>query len=832
LCVKEGEEPAPQDILSENPVLSEDDLLSAVTPKTVSLSSIKDVCGVNAIAENQCLDFLPCGLTVVYGNNGAGKSGYIRILKKACRARDRGGAILPNVFSTEITDPGALVSYSYDGETKNFDWSIDAVSPPELAQVSIFDSNCAVIHVQREVDVAFTPSGLDVFPKLSELCRSLHSRLDSERSELLSRSFSKTYAVEIGQNGVIENVLKKVLSNSDVEESVQLLPLNDWERTRLEELRRLERENPEHKAQQALRIQRALGRMQSRAVRIENDLCGEGHKATIEEAKLIVSLSEAAKASALSQFAEMPLSGIGTDAWLELWESARRFSVNHAYRDEEFPRVRGEARCVLCLQSLSDEARGRFETFEEFVKRDTQERLAQARRALLAKKTRIDQLPVESEEDTEFLAELEGDHPELTSSLREFLASAKARREELVETCKLSLEVGVFATPPSALSNSISLNLKDASDALGKRAEQWRKLPSTEEQQKVQEERAILEARVWLQDRVAAVRAESVRIKELASLEAAIRRTDTSAITKMSTSLANEVVTEPMKKTFLANLQAIGFTNPALDLVETRGQYGAQRYQIRFKDAPEQGVVQILSEGEHRCIAIAAFLSELATSEATSGIVLDDPVSSLDHRWRRRVARLLAKTAQDRQVIIFTHDVVFLIMLEKEARFNSLPISIEEIQRKPSGDQSGIATGRKPWVAMTVKERIGSLRDELQRAEKISRVGSAEEYEVQAKWFFGRLRETWERAVEELLLNKVVQRYGEEVQTQRLRCLDDVTSDDIGFIDSVMSECSCYLPGHDGAPAVNETTPSPNELKASLNKLDAWAQDMRRRGRN
>jgi len=51
-----------------------------------SLTSIYHHGGVNALAEEQTLNLAP-GLTVVYGDNGAGKSGYIHILKGACHAR-------------------------------------------------------------------------------------------------------------------------------------------------------------------------------------------------------------------------------------------------------------------------------------------------------------------------------------------------------------------------------------------------------------------------------------------------------------------------------------------------------------------------------------------------------------------------------------------------------------------------------------------------------------------------------------------------------------------------------------------------------------------------
>ena len=57
----------------------------AETGTPVSLDSIFHYRGVNALAENQTLRFSP-HLTVVYGDNAAGKTGYIRILKSACRA--------------------------------------------------------------------------------------------------------------------------------------------------------------------------------------------------------------------------------------------------------------------------------------------------------------------------------------------------------------------------------------------------------------------------------------------------------------------------------------------------------------------------------------------------------------------------------------------------------------------------------------------------------------------------------------------------------------------------------------------------------------------------
>src|SRR5882724_7224734 len=58
-------------------------------PDQVQLKAIKNLIRVNAIAEAHVLPIAATGLTVIYGDNGVGKSGYSRVLKKACRARDQ-----------------------------------------------------------------------------------------------------------------------------------------------------------------------------------------------------------------------------------------------------------------------------------------------------------------------------------------------------------------------------------------------------------------------------------------------------------------------------------------------------------------------------------------------------------------------------------------------------------------------------------------------------------------------------------------------------------------------------------------------------------------------
>src|SRR5699024_7877896 len=49
----------------------------------VILDRIEDVSGVNALASESPLTFGKSGITIIYGDNGSGKSGYARILRRA-----------------------------------------------------------------------------------------------------------------------------------------------------------------------------------------------------------------------------------------------------------------------------------------------------------------------------------------------------------------------------------------------------------------------------------------------------------------------------------------------------------------------------------------------------------------------------------------------------------------------------------------------------------------------------------------------------------------------------------------------------------------------------
>ena len=143
---------------------------------TISVVSLTHHSGVNALASEQTVSFGP-NLTIVYGENAAGKSGYTRILKQACRSR-----FVENVLSNVLSNAAPLkakvtIRMKQGADDAELHWTTDSPPSPPLAQISVFDGHCAPVYLQGKTDVAFRAFGLDVFDKLATACAEVKKRL-------------------------------------------------------------------------------------------------------------------------------------------------------------------------------------------------------------------------------------------------------------------------------------------------------------------------------------------------------------------------------------------------------------------------------------------------------------------------------------------------------------------------------------------------------------------------------------------------------------------------------------------------------------------------------
>ena len=79
---------------------------------------------------------------------------------------------------------------------------------------------------------------------------------------------------------------------------------------------------------------------------------------------------------------------------------------------------------------------------------------------------------------------------------------------------------------------------------------------------------------------------------------------------------------------------------------------------------------------------------------------------------------------------------------------------------------------------MPIKDRIGKLKVLWQRRRNSIVESGQEAYESAAREIYGFLREAWERAITEILLYDVVERYRPSIETKKLRFLHDITKED------------------------------------------------------
>jgi len=111
------------------------------------------------------------------------------------------------------------------------------------------------------------------------------------------------------------------------------------------------------------------------------------------------------------------------------------------------------------------------------------------------------------------------------------------------------------------------------------------------------------------------------------------------------------------------------------------------------------------------------------------------------------------------------------------------------------------------------------------------REGHRATYEREVQRLYGLLRAAWERAVEEVLLESIVERYRPSVQTQHIAKIADIGEEDCRILDVAMTTCSRWLAGHDQAAAARAPIPESNVLKADIEALESWVASIRTRRR-
>jgi hypothetical protein len=539
--------------------------------ESVSLIAIKDVKAVNNLASGQTLSFGPTGITVVYGDNAAGKSGYARLLKRACRAR-HSEMILSNVYGVpSSTKAAATLCYIIGGAAPIPEpWQDTGKPAPQphrvLSAISVFDADCAAVHLKGKNEVAFRPFGLDVPDELGNACKQVKAALDAEKKQQeLARNAIFTLP-PWKPTTAVGKALADLTHKTDVTALEKLATLSEPEQGRLSRLTEDLSKNPATAAtEQRLRADR-IKRLADALL-----MTAAGTSAEILTHLLALHADAAVKRetawlAAQALFGTASLPKVGGEVWRTLWEAARRYSTDVAYPVASFPPTEMDTLCVLCHQPLSIEALKRMHRFENFIRDDTERQAQQAEMKFEKAARTLAELNISLRPINDSMQEVQLYDPALASNIRRALASARLRRYALGRRIVGNAETIV----PDALSFPVS-EIGALEGQTRKYAADLEKAATGEERKLLEAERQELADRATLHTHLAAVTAEIDRHRTVQFLDDCIGDTTTNAITRLGNDIADQVLTPRLRDKFADEIISLVGANIRVEMVRSGG---------------------------------------------------------------------------------------------------------------------------------------------------------------------------------------------------------------------------------------------------------------------
>ncbi|MGZ0213314.1 MAG: AAA family ATPase [Actinomycetales bacterium] len=808
-------------LVSKKPFSSTKNFVASDFPSTVStgsrveLSGINDLENVNALEKGSSLSFGATGLTVIYGDNGSGKSGFARLVKEVVGARHH-QSILPNAFDPAATkNQSATITYQVDGVPRSLAWP--ASQDPDLTQVHFFDEACGDHYLVNDTELSYRPSALGFLDELIDATDRLRAAIDAE----LAKHAGPGYQVPGLTSGTESSDFLESFSAETTDEQIDaavVLPA-DAEAllaAAIQEEGRLQTTSPLKEAARLKAVASALDAVAEHLDSIGPILGTDAAVAIQTQVESARSMRAAADLASKENFTDEPLDGVGSETWRALWDAAEAYSVGEAYHDHEFPFVEAGARCPLCQQSLELDAAQRLTQFKSFVHDETATRARAAEKAAERSVAALKNFEVVTVPISSSIVSIEAENPDLAVVLRSALEEAGGAKTRIGERLR-----NESTEPPISLVLPDTDQLRTSAEGIRQKSSGIDPTQFGEQLKNATREKQGLADRIELEKHKTALKAEAARLRAVRDITSLRSGITTQPITKQSTALTRTHVNDRVNDRFARETDRLGLEHVKLD--DKGGGKGKLRHKPALLGASlsTKSVRDVLSEGEQTALGLAGLLTEVNFDASKSALVLDDPITSLDHGRREKVAKRIAVLAGERQVIVFTHDLTFLGDLIRAADEEDVALQERSIIKDGKGTP-GHVLDTHPWKAKDAKKRLGDLREALARLKKEQPDLAPEEHGRRIQLWAGMLSETWERVVRNDIVGKVVERGTTEVRPKMIKLLARITVEDNTDFQSGYSQVSKWAPRHDKSEEVNFVVPSIGELEAELKRLEDW----------
>ena len=782
----------------------------------IRLCSISEVAGINKLAPRNPLNFGKSNIAVIYGINGSGKSGYVRLLKHVCGARDCiRGQLHNNVFSPDDTAQKAKVSFLKSSTPTEHEWAGSGVCD-DLCSVDIFDTSFGRVFMGSEDEVSYEPPVLSFFSRLIDVCEKVSAKLDAKAGALKSKIPSIPNALLETTGATWFKKISAKTTTADLDSHCSFSPANETELKDLQN--RISVTSPSDKSKQFRTKKSHADDLLKDVQAYRSQLSDENCKRIIAAKKKSNQKKSAAEAVANDVFSGAKLEGVGSNVWKELWSAARKYSEEVAYTGQGFPHIQDDSVCVLCHQPLSEVAKKRFTSFESYIKGETQKQANEAEREF---KLAIDDLPdIHSKESLKTKIDAAGiENQDIIKALNDTVTSLQDRKIKL-----LSLD-SEEALENASQSPEWIEKIRNISQDYEKNAKIYEEDAEKDNRVELQAQLKNLEAKKWLAENKTAIQEEVKRLQSLKRVEEALKKTNTKTLSTKKGELAKKLITDAFVQRFNKELKALKASRLKVKLIKSKVSKGKVLHTLQL-DGAAHNLNEVLSEGENRIVSIAAFLADVTGRTYPAPFVFDDPISSLDQDYEEAVVQRLCAIASERQVIIFTHRLSLLGMVQDYAKKVSIEPEIICIREESWGTGE---PGDTPLFAKKPDKALNQLiNDRLSKAKKLLNEHGKEDYEPYAKALCSDFRILLERMIECELIADVVQRYRRAINTMgKIGNLAKISETDCKYFDDLMTKYSRYE--HSQPLEAPVPLPEPDELETDFTALKDWQAEFKKR---
>ena len=764
----------------------------------ITLSKIYDIHGVNRLIANQEIVFGK-NLTVVYGENGTGKTGYSRIIQQVGKYIGESQPIKPNVFEREIT-PKAKIDYSlFDGENKTLEWNNN--SKPKL-NIKLFNSACVHFSLNNERKIDFTPRVFYSCEQLASATLKLSALVNKRLKE-----FSDNAISPIIEDTKISNLVKKVLSSYDLND---LLILDkEIETLNIDELtvQKIKlQEDAEKLSISALTAEQkrllALKQTTNQIINLieQSDFYIKRHFVLFKEnqTKIKELQSRSDMDSLISQLHIQE----------ELKQPFTQFikEADKLYRltEKDGRDITSMQKCLLCGQPIGqddDATKELLRLYGNLIYASQFEAIEK----LLAQNHKIEENCAKLVQSLETLLRVTdiNSNTILAPIVKKLLTLLSDFKDSAFET-----DIKQQLNNLKNYSDSIAIDIEKISQSISANDEQRKAINITLNEISAQ----IDILKNWEQER--------------AYLLSYINLSKIKGINNHGIANCQKDIQEKIYKTsFMAILQSTLSELNAPSEVKFNTAISNSRMAIKQgynTITKENQLSEILSEGEQTVVALAQFIAESKFDVDENVLFFDDPVNSLDLKRMQVIANNLVALAKEKQIVIFTHNLVFLGFI-KTAIDHDKALSDYKFYQTEITEQNG-----KQYVGKITEHDNPNVETYSHYSKEINNIIKRSEKETidlkEIKHAYGCIRSAIELLVCDKILKGTTERYKPDISIIRFSKINlDALKEDQEPLTELYENVCRYIDGHSSSPYA-KIDPNITTLKSDFTILTSIAK--------